>query len=63
MKKKNVLLFGDSLTWGAIAGEGNFRFEKSERISGFLQSLLGGNYEIIEEGRPGRDDSDRGSCT
>lgn len=54
MNIKNILLFGDSLTWGAIAGEGNFRFEKSERIAGFLQDLLGGDYEIIEEGRPGR---------
>jgi lysophospholipase L1-like esterase len=54
MQKKNILLFGDSLTWGAQAGPDGFRFEKEERIAGVLQKMLGENFEVIEEGRPGR---------
>lgn len=42
MQKKNILLFGDSLTWGAQAGPDGFRFEKEERsaeeiVSGFVE--------------------------
>jgi lysophospholipase L1-like esterase len=52
--KKNILLFGDSLTWGNIPKPDHFRFEKKDRIAGFLEKKLGEDFEIMEESRPGR---------
>ncbi len=51
--KKRILCFGDSNTWGAIpAGSG--RFDETVRWTGRLQSLLGSEYTVIEEGHNGR---------
>jgi len=57
---KNILCYGDSNTWGYVPGTINFetgyieRYPKSKRWPGILQSMLGKNCEIIEEGLCGR---------
>ena len=48
-----VLCFGDSNTWG-YSPEDQSRFPKTVRWTGRLQSRLGSNFEIIEEGLNGR---------
>ncbi|MDR1782005.1 MAG: GDSL-type esterase/lipase family protein [Bacilli bacterium] len=50
---KNILCFGDSNTYGLIA-DGSGRYDEKIRFPMVLQSLLGSNYHIIEEGCPGR---------
>lgn len=45
---KRILFFGDSLVYGKIPAW--TRYTSSERFTGKLQSLLGDDYEIIEEG-------------
>ena len=50
---KNILCFGDSNTYG-LKPEGTGRFDITVRYPGKLQTLLGGEYHIIEEGCPGR---------
>lgn len=50
---KRVLCYGDSLTFGKVPGE-NRRWGPNERWTGVLQSLLGDEYEIIEEGERSR---------
>jgi len=50
---KNILCFGDSNTYG-LKPDGSGRYALSQRYPGRLQSLLGGDYHIIEEGCPGR---------
>lgn len=50
---KNVLCFGDSNTYGLIP-DGSGRYGFSVRYPGKLQSILGNDYHIIEEGCPGR---------
>ena len=52
-KKKRVLCFGDSNTWGYIPGTGE-RYEEDVRWTGVLASELGNNYRIVEEGLNGR---------
>ena len=59
---KSILCFGDSNTYG-VNPENNGRFDRTERWTGRLQSLLGPDYYVIEEGYKGRttcfaDDSD-----
>lgn len=59
---KSILCFGDSNTYG-VNPENNGRFDRTERWTGRLQSLLGPEYYVIEEGYKGRttcfaDDSD-----
>lgn len=51
--KKRILCFGDSNTWGhnAVTGE---RYEEDTRWTGVLQTLLGPDYTVIEEGMRGR---------
>jgi len=50
---KNILCFGDSLTWGWNAQTmGRFSYDK--RWTGILQSKLGVQYRLIEEGLNGR---------
>lgn len=45
---KRILCYGDSNTWGKVPfGE---RFLLNERWTGRLQTLLGEEYEVIEEG-------------
>ncbi len=48
-----VLCFGDSNTWGYVPGRG-LRHPKDIRWPGVLQSCLGREYEIVEEGMNGR---------
>lgn len=50
---KRILVFGDSNTYGAPPTK-RFRFDPNVRYTGLLQNLLGENYEVIEEGLPGR---------
>ena len=50
---KEILCFGDSLTWGWNPFDrGRYPFEK--RWTGVLQKELGKDYRIIEEGLNGR---------
>lgn len=51
--KKRILIYGDSNTWGAI-GSGGGRYQQSEQWPNILQNLLGDEYEILQEGLPGR---------
>jgi lysophospholipase L1-like esterase len=54
---RNILLFGDSNTWGAKPLRELTkieRYEFVERYGGVLQEELGNEYRIIEEGNPGR---------
>lgn len=47
-----VLCYGDSNTWGA--NPNGPRFNRQERWTGLLQSHLGAEYYVIEEGLGGR---------
>lgn len=57
---KNILCYGDSNTWGNIAGSRDKdlmlskRFDRSIRWTGVLQKILGDNYYVIEAGLNGR---------
>lgn len=60
---KRILCYGDSNTHGCNPAwvaeweddlSKGVRFSKEERWTGILQEKLGGEYEIIEEGLPGR---------
>ncbi len=53
MEKKRILCFGDSNTWGFDPVTGN-RYPETVRWTRVLSSLLGDEYEIIEEGQNGR---------
>ena len=46
---KKILCFGDSNTYGFIAGDGG-RYDKNTRWTGLLQKKLANNFEIIEAG-------------
>lgn len=55
--EKVILCYGDSNTWGYVPNEGCInlkRFPHSIRWTGLLQSKLGSDYYIIEEGLNGR---------
>lgn len=60
---KNILCYGDSNTWGNIAGSRNKelllakRYERGVRWTGVLQQTLGDNYYVIEAGLNGRNTS------
>lgn len=60
---KNILCYGDSNTWGNIAGSYNpelllaKRYEYDVRWTGVLQQLLGSNFHIIEAGLNARNTS------
>lgn len=60
---KNILCYGDSNTWGHIAGSINLelrlakRYAYNVRWTGVLQGLLGSDYRIIEGGLNGRNTS------
>jgi len=47
--KKRILCFGDSNTWGFNPESGN-RFNEEQRWTCLLQTLLGSDYTVIEEG-------------
>lgn len=51
--KKRILCYGDSNTWGNIAGTLD-RFDPEVRWTGVLQKQLGDEYLVIEEGYNGR---------
>lgn len=59
----NILCYGDSNTWGNIAGSRNRelmlakRFDKNIRWTGVLQTLLGDEFNVIEAGLNGRNTS------
>ena len=59
-KKKSILCFGDSNTWGFIPGRFNpktlymERYQKEIRWPGFMGEILGNQYDVIEEGLNGR---------
>lgn len=60
---KNILCYGDSNTWGQIAGSMNMelrlakRYEYGIRWTSILQKLLGAAYHVIEGGLNGRNTS------
>lgn len=54
---KNILCFGDSLTWGWVPKEHAVpteRHPRNVRWTGLLQSALGNDFVVIEEGLSGR---------
>lgn len=53
MQKKKILCFGDSNTWGCSPFDGS-RFDEFTRWPKVLESLLGENFTVIEEGLNGR---------
>ncbi|MCQ2534174.1 MAG: SGNH/GDSL hydrolase family protein [Clostridia bacterium] len=53
MSKKRILCFGDSLTWGYNPLTGG-RHDENIRWTGVLQTILGSDYVVIEEGQNGR---------
>lgn len=50
---KTILCFGDSNTWGYIPAT-NLRYNHRERWPALLRSLLPDDWQLIEEGQPGR---------
>lgn len=50
---KRILCYGDSNTWGNIAGTAD-RYPDDVRWTGVLQRELGAAYQVIEEGYNGR---------
>lgn len=50
---KTVLCYGDSNTWGRLPDRTG-RYDAATRWTGQLQSLLGDEFYVIEEGLPGR---------
>ena len=53
MRKKRIVCFGDSNTWGYDPVT-HTRYDESVRWPMVLQALLGDAYQIIEEGQNGR---------
>ena len=51
---KRILCFGDSNTWGYVPSSDAERYPASIRYPRVLQDKLGKDYEVIEEGLPGR---------
>ncbi|WP_071459185.1 SGNH/GDSL hydrolase family protein [Bacillus massilinigeriensis] len=50
---KRIVCFGDSNTWGYNAQSGE-RFPAGVRWTTLLADLLGGEFQVVEEGLPGR---------
>lgn len=53
MKKKRIICFGDSNTWGYNPVTGG-RYDENTRWPMRMQQILGDEYQIIEEGQNGR---------
>ncbi len=53
MQRKKIFCFGDSNTWGINAADGS-RFDEYTRWPKVLESSLGDNFTVIEEGLNGR---------
>ncbi|MBQ7487100.1 MAG: hypothetical protein IJT77_06380 [Clostridia bacterium] len=51
---KNILCYGDSNTWGFIPASNEERYPVNIRWPGVLNTMLGGEYHVIEEGLNGR---------
>lgn len=53
---KKILCYGDSNTWGYIAGSGtpSERYARHERWTGVMKDTLGVSCEVVEEGLCGR---------
>ena len=51
---RRILCYGDSNTWGFVPSSDRDRYPVSIRYPRVLASLLGDEYEVIEEGLPGR---------
>ena len=51
---KNILCYGDSNTWGYIPQGNHTRYSDKIRYPMVLQSLLGHEYTVIEDGLCGR---------
>ena len=49
MSKKRIVCFGDSNTWG-YDPVNHTRYDEETRWTMVLQSLLGEEYQMIEEG-------------
>lgn len=49
----NIVVYGDSMSWGIIPGTRD-RLPPNKRWTGVLQTLLGGDYKVIEECLNGR---------
>lgn len=47
---KRILCYGDSNTWGYISGSNHERYSNKERWTRVLATILGSEFEIIEEG-------------
>ncbi len=58
--QRNIVAFGDSITWGCVPNSVNLktmvfkRFDRDIRWPGVLQSELSRNYRVIEEALNGR---------
>lgn len=50
MNKIRIVCYGDSNTWGYISGSNHLRYDEEKRWTKLLGSLLGPEYEVIEEG-------------
>ncbi|MGD0166444.1 MAG: GDSL-type esterase/lipase family protein [Gaiellaceae bacterium] len=51
---KTILCYGDSNTWGYVPGSEGERFPWEVRWPGVLQTELGSEFRVIEEGLSGR---------
>lgn len=54
---RNVLCYGDSLTWGWVPVEGGApspRYDRDTRWTGVMANALGDGYHVIEEGLSAR---------
>ena len=52
--KKRIMCYGDSNTWGYIAGSEFERYDEGVRWTSILQNELGKDFTVIEEGYNGR---------
>ncbi len=52
--KKRIMCYGDSNTWGFIAGSDFKRYEDGVRWTSVLADTLGAEYTVLEEGYNGR---------
>jgi lysophospholipase L1-like esterase len=54
MNQKTILCYGDSNTWGYVPNLAHLqtksRYSRKERWTGLLQTMLGEDYYVIEEG-------------
>lgn len=57
MTEKNIMCFGDSLTWGWVPvaeGAPSWRYPRDVRWTGVLADRLGDGYHVVEEGLSAR---------